>query len=228
MSIYVPSNGPDAWRSLLADPARHWRAGYSAQTLARCWEAANGLPPEIQAMFGASARLLIAIPEHKVALPGGGRDSQNDLFALIRLEDALCACTIEGKVEEPFDKTIAEWLEGASDGKRRRLDFLCLLLGLAQPLPGSLRYQLLHRTASAILEARRFKAWQAAMIVHSFSPTMRWFDDFADFASLFGLSARPGEAAGLRLPDGSLLKLGWACGDPRFLADELSPGAGPA
>ncbi|WP_413776936.1 DUF6946 family protein [Mesorhizobium sp. AR07] len=32
-----------------------------------------------------------------------------------------------------------------------------------------LRYQLLHRTSAALLEAKRFKTDEAAMIVHSFS-----------------------------------------------------------
>jgi hypothetical protein len=71
--IYIPSRGADDWRTLLADPTRHWRAGFSAMTLARCWEAANGLPGEISAMFAGfdiSPELLVALPEHKVPLPG--------------------------------------------------------------------------------------------------------------------------------------------------------------
>jgi hypothetical protein len=72
--IYIPSLGPQSWQALLADPVRHWKIGYSARTIASCWEAANGLlPTEIAALFGRDAELLIAIPEHKVSLGDLGR-----------------------------------------------------------------------------------------------------------------------------------------------------------
>jgi len=71
--IYVPTSGPEAWRTLLADPARHWKPGYSARALATCWEAANGWPPEIAAVLRSSpepaltsVELLIALPEYQV------------------------------------------------------------------------------------------------------------------------------------------------------------------
>lgn len=43
--FYVPSTGPDDWQTLLGDPVKHWRTGYSAKTLAHCWEGAGGLVP---------------------------------------------------------------------------------------------------------------------------------------------------------------------------------------
>ena len=78
-------------------------------------------------------------------------------------------------------------------------------------------YQLLQRTAAAVIEARRFKTDAAAMIVHSFSATGKWFDAFARFAALFG--ARPERDRLLPVGlDGTLpLFLGWASGDQRFL-----------
>ena len=30
---YVPSDGPVAWQTFLADPAEQWKTGYSAKTL---------------------------------------------------------------------------------------------------------------------------------------------------------------------------------------------------
>jgi hypothetical protein len=62
--IYVPSVGAESWRSLLADPEKHWKTGFSAKTLAHAWESAGGLPPEISRLFGANAELLLALPEH--------------------------------------------------------------------------------------------------------------------------------------------------------------------
>jgi hypothetical protein len=218
MAFYIRTKGFETWQTLLADPVKHWRTGYSARTLAAAWEAANGLPPEIRAHFGPDAKMLIGIPEHKVELPGGGRPSQTDLFALIRTNDSTIAAAIEGKVDEPFGPTIGEWLIEASPGKQQRLDALCTLLGLRQPLPKELRYQLLHRAASAVLEAQRFKTDEGAMIVHSFSPTSLWFDDFSFFVSLLGGQVTMTKGFYGRTPTGMPMLYAWAKGDPKFLA----------
>jgi type III restriction enzyme len=102
-------------------------------------------------------------------------------------------------------------------GYRKRLASICDLLDLTQPLPGDVYYQLLHRTAAAIIEARRFKTDAACMIVHSFSPTGKWFDAFERFVALFGLKAEKGRLMAVR-PNGSPpLYVGWATGDPQFL-----------
>ncbi|BCH05057.1 hypothetical protein MesoLj131b_70560 (plasmid) [Mesorhizobium sp. 131-2-5] len=45
------------------------------------------MPDEIAQMFDVPAELLLALPEHKVPFDGGNRDSQNDVFALIRFGD---------------------------------------------------------------------------------------------------------------------------------------------
>jgi hypothetical protein len=217
--VYVPSAGPDSWKQFLAQPELHWATGYSARTLAHCWEAAAGLPPEIERLLVPSlgeTELLLALPEHKVPLPGGQRESQSDIFLLLGTTAGLVACTIEGKVDESFDQTIAEWSLKASAGKQLRLSFLCATLGIAEPPPGSIRYQLLHRTASALIEAERFHAPAAAMIVHSFSPTRRWFEDFADFVRLLGGDAAPDRLIEVPTPAGKPLYLGWASGDLAF------------
>jgi hypothetical protein len=220
--IYLPSQGPVDWQRLLADPVKHWRAGYSAMALAKCWEAAQGLPPEIASMIqetGPDPELLVALPEHKVPLPGSRRSaSQTDLFALMRAGDQTVAVAIEGKVDESFGPTVGDWLKNASPGKLERLAHICDLLGLAQPLPNSLRYQLLHRTASAIIEARRFKTDAAAMIVHSFSPTRTWFEDYAAFVAQFGHKAKPDQLICVLPGSTPPLYLGWATGPDRFLA----------
>jgi len=214
----VPSAGPQSWQGLLADPEKHWRTGYSARTLACSWENSNGLPPEISRLFGGSAELLLALPEHKVALPGGSRPSQTDLFALLRWEGRTVAAAVEGKVDEPFGPTVGEWLESASDGKRERLNYLCELLGLPTEGLSELRYQLLHRAASAAIEAERFKTDDAAMIVHSYSRTSAWYESFAEFAQRLGIPPEKDRLAAVRLPNGRPLHLAWASGDLSFLA----------
>ncbi len=216
--VQIPSSGPSAWQSLLAKPDLHWRTGYSAKTLAHCWEGANGLPPEIAQMFDPPAELLLAVPEWKVPLPGGTTESQNDVFALVRHGERTSAVMVEGKVNEPFDRTVGEWFTAPSPGKQLRLTYLCDLLGLEEQMVLHLRYQLLHRTASALIEARRFKTDEAAMIVHSFSPTRMWFEDYAALLKALDLAAEPDAAVSLTLKTGQRLRLGWATGEARFLA----------
>ena len=219
--IYLPSNGPEGWQSLLAEPDKHWCSGYSAKTLAHCWESSDGtLPPEIASLLKplGAVELLLAIPEHKVRLRGSSLGaSQNDVFALVRAGISTFAITIEGKVNEPFGEKLGDWLHNASDGKRERLQYLCDILGLRQPLPDDLHYQLLHRTASAVIEAQRFKTDAAAMIVHSFSPDKMRFDAFAQFVSLFSAKASPNELIAVRPDSTPPLFIGWATGDPKFL-----------
>ncbi|WP_390919555.1 DUF6946 family protein [Neorhizobium turbinariae] len=215
--IYLPSPGPSAWQQFLAEPEKQWRVGYSARTIAHSWEHCDGLPPEVSAMFPGDPELLLAIPEHKVPLAGGGRDSQNDVFALIRFDGKTCAATIEGKVAEPFGPTVGEWYNAPSNGKMMRMKQLCDVLGLDGTPPPQIRYQLLHRTASALIEATRFKTDEAAMLIQSFSPTKDWFKDFAAFANLFGVEPTAGQPDVITLPTGMTLRIGWAIGNPAFL-----------
>ena len=217
--IFVPSTGPDDWRKLLADPDTQWRSGFSAHGLAHCWEQANGFPPEVVDLFAHSdvpaiqrMDLLAAFPEYRVALPGHGRSSQNDLFVLARSGDGrLAAIMVEGKVSEPFGPTVGQWQKAASDGKRVRLAALTSLLGLDN-VPAHIRYQLLHRTASAVIAARRFNAAGTLMLVHSFSDNGARFEDFAAFAHLFGVDAQPGTLHVLRLMHDIRLCAGWVHG----------------
>ena len=198
--VLVPAESAEDWRRLLAEPDKHWRRGYSAHAIAHCWQDADGFPEEIAAVLSRCPRfedleLLIAIPEHQVPLPGGQRPSQNDVWALARGPHGLVSIAVEGKVSEPFGEPVGKWRENASEGKNVRLRFLCDELGLSYPPPDAIAYQLLHRTVSAIIEARRFLARDAIMLVHSFSASDAWFEDYERFLSLFGLTARIGEVA---------------------------------
>ncbi|WP_374469927.1 hypothetical protein [Phenylobacterium sp.] len=192
--------------------------GYSARTVAHAWEASDGLPPDVAACleqhFGR-VELLLAIPEHKVPLPGGRRESQCDVFALVPTPSQVVACAIEGKVDEPFGPTLAEWMASPSEWKRERLAYIQGILSLKGELDGGVRYQLLHRTASAVVEAQRFLTGAAAMIVHSFSPERRWFEDYARFVQLFGPAPAP-ESTTVEIPCGRRLLLGWAAGDQAY------------
>jgi hypothetical protein len=219
--ILLPTTGPDDWKRFLAEPT-HWRTGYSARSLAHCWEAARGeFPPEVRALLRTSpilaqAELLIAVPEHQVRLPGSGRASQTDLWVLARTEGGLASIAIEGKVSEPFGPTVGEWLAAGGENRATRLAGLGSLLGVTG-FPPSVRYQLVHRAASAVLEARRFMAAHAAMIVHSFSPSAEWREDFDAFARALGASPEQGGLLTVPGLAGPSLELGWAHGDAVFL-----------
>lgn len=207
--IFIPTRGAEDWQRLLGDPEKHWRDGYSAKSTALSWEKAKGLPRQIAGLFETHTELLLAIPEHKVPMPGRGRGSQCDVFALVRCTDGLIAISVEAKVNEPFGSTIGDWLSKGGQGRADRLDGICRLLEVGTP-PAHLRYQLFHRTAAALIEAQRFAAPHAAMVVQSFSPEHRWHEDFAEFCDFLLL---PGERDKLHsriLGNGLTLSLAWA------------------
>ncbi|EGV28316.1 hypothetical protein ThidrDRAFT_3849 [Thiorhodococcus drewsii AZ1] len=173
--IYIPTSSPDQWAQFLAEPVKHWRQGYSARALAYSWQESRGFPSEVGSVLESafpSIELLLAFPEHKVPLPGGSRPSQNDIWVLARSEGRLISIAVEGKVSEPFGPTVQEWQPDSSPGKAKRLAYLLSLLDLPS-VSETTRYQLLHRTASAIIEAHRFNAADAIMLVHSFSQSVK-------------------------------------------------------
>ena len=49
--ILIPSAGPDSWKQFLAKPDLHWAVGYSARTMAHCWEASDGIPGEVRRLL---------------------------------------------------------------------------------------------------------------------------------------------------------------------------------
>ena len=223
-TVYIPANRAEQWSTLLAKPELHWKTGASAKALAYCWQEAHGFPTEVKAALELNEALrgitlLLALPEHKVDLPGGTRPSQSDIWVLARAKDKLVSMAVEGKVAESFDRTVDECLEDASPGKHQRLKFLRDELGLDDDQElGSIRYQLLHRTASAVIEAKRFCASHAVLLVHSFSPARDWLADYQSFARLFEAEPAVDRVVTVGARGGVSLHLGWVCGDARFLA----------
>jgi hypothetical protein len=214
----------------LADPKKQWRTGYSARTLAYCWEAcwaaSEGFPPEVtKALQQTDEALLeditpvLAIPEFKVPLPGGVRPSQNDLFVLAKGAKGPVTIMVEGKVRESFGPTLDEWLGDASRGKEFRLHFLLRTLGLMKEPAGSIRYQLFHRAASSVITGEQFRAAAAVMLVHSFSKQRVGWSDYKSFAHLFGVEAIEGVVQ--RLSRNSKIPLFgvWVVGDCSFLGE---------
>lgn len=224
-NIYIPSKSSESWKELLAEPDKQWKSGYSARSLAYCWEEAQGFPESIKEVFNEctyklfhSIEFLLGIPEHKVELPPkGGHPSQNDLYVLAKSNDELISITVEGKVNEPLGELVSEWIVDGSPGKFERLEFLIELLELNNKDLSQIRYQLLHRTASALLEAQRFSAPHALMMVHSFSQEHKWFEDFADFVALYGIEAKFNTIHHVGEISGKELYLAWITGEEEYL-----------
>ena len=87
--------------------------------------------------------------------------------------------------------------------ERERPKFLSDRLGLQTQdslTQSPLRYQLLHRAVSAIVEAERFKANSAAMIVHSFAYEEQWRDEIDRFLHLFGTKLEADQLVPIPLP----------------------------
>jgi hypothetical protein len=192
-------------------------------TTAAAWEAAGGeLPPEITRLLESSRdklllgqRLLLAMPEWQVALPGGTTTSNTDVLAICRNDHGVCILGVEAKVLEDFGPLVAEKRAEASPGQIERLAYLHTLLGV-EHFDDSVRYQLLHRTASALLTAREFHAATAVMLVHAFDTPAQRRADFLAFVA--ALSAR--EIAPLIYKVSSFevpaLYLAWCDGDSEF------------
>lgn len=231
--IFVPSNGPGDWRRLLANPDRHWKREKSAFECAVSWESARqgarGIPTAIaRALDTHSAtsgtELLLAIPELQVDLPGGGHASQNDVWALLAGESGLVSLAVEAKSGESLGEIVSEWLAGAvaSSGKPRRLEFLRECLGLQSGDVAELRYQLLHRAVSAILQARHFNAPTAVLLIQSFggSSDDKSRDDYHRFAEAMGCSPAFNAVAEAGRPTTPTLLIGWVTDAPA--SDEMA------
>lgn len=222
--ILAFTSGPQDWQALLADPVKHWKTGYSARTLAHCWEAADGFPSEVAEPFARCSEPLLknitpilAVPEFKVPLPGGVRASQNDIFVLARSSSGPVSIMVEGKVNESFGPTLDEWRNKASSGKVERLSFLLRTLGLATAPSGSVRYQLLHRAASAIITGEFYRATAGVLLIHSFSQERIGWPDYQAFTRLFGSEAEVGCVQRLGTNSSVPLFGVWVVGNPLFL-----------
>lgn len=217
--IVVPTKGVESWKELLADPEKHWKADHSAQSTAYTWENANGIPDEIVRVLKQSgpvafhsASLALAIPEYTVDLAGGSRPSQNDVFAILSGPDGLITMMVEAKGSEDFDITVGEWKKRTSDaGATARMADITAHIGLADDIPGSIRYQLLHRTTSSVIEAKRFHASYAVMVVQSFEPddSRNHYSDFVDFVALYGREAHKDSLIELTTVQGVRLFAAW-------------------
>ena len=221
--IFLPTSTGTDWQQLLAKPVTHWKQGASAMTAAAAWEAADGaLPPEISRILESSRepllldqQLLAALPEWQVPLPGGITTSNTDVLAICRNELGLCIIGVEAKVLEDFGPLVSSKRAEASSGQRERMAYLHSLLGVER-FDDAIRYQLLHRTASALLTAREFHAATAVMLVQAFDTPAARRADFEAFRIAMGAREVAPLIYKVDSFTGPSLFLAWCDGDSRF------------
>jgi len=222
--ILIPTDGPEAWKQFLAEPDKQWASGFSAMSTAYSWENAGGIPKEIAALFQYAdepllrdAELALAIPEYKVGLDGGPRPSQNDVFAILSCSHGLITMMVEGKAREDFDSPLGDWKKRRSSyGAKTRMAHIIENIGLERTIPDSIRYQLLHRAASAVIEAKRFHAPFAVIIVQSFvvDDSQNHYDDFCAFVRLFNKVPTKGKLIEISRPQERRLFAAWVQSKP--------------
>jgi hypothetical protein len=210
-----------------------------------------GLPQPIADLFRNSIfgqpTLLLSVAEHKVPLKGRGGDSQCDVWALVQTANAgIVSLSVEAKAKEPFgsgNESLGDWLDVnlskqfpksdpevqeriESSRKNRRERWA----QIEQNLPRSenvgylqVPYQLLHRCATAVIEAKRFRISSAVFIVQAFkSPSesqssLENFSAFSSFCDALGVKAEHGRMQ-ITTVERVQLGIGWA--DCPFATDE--------
>jgi hypothetical protein len=215
---------------LLADPEIQWAPRKSALEMAVSWEAARtsarGLPAEVASALDSSsalsgAELVIGLPEHQVQIRGGGHASQTDLWTLLRRGQDFFSMAVEAKAGEPLDDLVKDWLQNRRGRTRKpeRLAALQKQLGLLNHDVQEIRYQLLHRAASALIEAERFKATLAILLIQSFDQAAddRSWKDCIKFGELLGLEMCNGQVRPASIQTAVPLYFGWVSSSP---ADE--------
>ena len=193
----------DDWRGLAGEDK--WVPMRSAYELAHCWQQFGGLPGPIARALDTSGNKILrgisvdlCLVEKPVFLDSRIAPSMTDLTAYGRNArgDAV-VLAVEGKADEPFASRVWAWVRGdeknptvSADPRRtrlRRLEFLSNHLSKEIPPDSTLRYQLLHRTVSAVLEAQLHGAVAAVVLVHAFGrEAADNLSDFSEFLTELG------------------------------------------
>ena len=200
--------GATDWRS----PDTQWERKFSAFETAVSWEGASrsesGLPQPIVALFSNSVfgvpTILLAIAEHKVPLRRRGGDSQCDVWALLQTEAGGLSLSVEAKAREPFgqgNESLRQWLDAGKTEEskaNRRGRSIHVEENLPKPTGEGytqVPFQLLHRCAAAVIEAKRLGLPNAAFVVQAFGCHPESFDAFSRMCSAMGVNPRPHETA---------------------------------
>ena len=223
--LCIETRGICNWRDRLAKPDTQWKRKFSAFETAVSWENSSrspaGLPEPIAELFRGSifgeATLLLGIAEHKVPLVGGLADSQCDVWALLSTASGHVSLSVEAKANEPFgqgNQSLKDWLaagesEKSRQNRRDRWEHIVDHLPSALPDAYSLvPYQLLHRCAAAVIEAKRFSVPNAVFVVQAFQSPDESFEAFSRFCQAVNITAERGQMQ-MATVEGIRLGIGW-------------------
>jgi hypothetical protein len=216
-----PLSGPEDAIRLLASPAAPGKHKDAAYQTAHSWFDAQDLPAAVRATLEsdptyAGARLLKVFFEKPSEANASGAGHTN-VLAVVEVRSGLAIVGVVGKLNEPFGDYVSEWNDG-SPGRATRLAASIKQLGMPADVATGLRYQLIHRTVSILLEAQTIGARKAVLLIQSFgsdhSPT-----GFADLQMFGAVLGAPITDTGILSPavelDGIELRLGWSVCSPR-------------
>jgi hypothetical protein len=215
----TPLLEPEQAKPLLKWPDIQWKPQKSAYETAHAWINAGklsggGIPSSARAVLDQAqewrdAKVVIGLFEHATALDTQTGPSTTDILVVCDVASGLGAMAVEGKAGEDFDKLVKTY-RLQSPGKEARLKWACDQFGIQPDVCGDLRWQLFHRTLSAVIEAKHFKSSQALMLVHDFSGVDAHFGDYEAFGTAIGYKGMaPGALTPSREFNGVSLRLGW-------------------
>ena len=166
--------------------------------------------------------LIFAVAEHKVDLPGGNAASQCDVWAIVRTKIGMLSLTVEAKANETFGgENLETWriagkTRRSGDNRERRFEYVRSHLPQSESF-SQVRYQILHRCAASVVEAKRLGLQHAAFVVQAFNAPDESFQDYVVFCQALNIPAARGSMAATSV-DGISLSVGWA--DCPFATDE--------
>ncbi len=188
--------------------------------LGACSSTELGLPDPIKELFHdrefKAPTLLFAVAEHKVRLYGLGHASQCDVWAVIETAMGGTSLAVEAKAKEKFGAgTLEDFLTVKSETKRKnrilRWNYMSKNLPLCNDQFLTIQYQILHRAAASIIEARRLKLQHAAFVVQSFGAPEESFQAYELFCAALRIEAGRGKMGVARERVGDVsLSVGWA------------------
>ncbi len=193
------------WQGIAGE--KNWVPTRSAYELACAWHAAQGLPSGIRTSLDNSGHeelkgvnVELCLVEKPVFLNTHHAPSMTDVMAYgHNAAGSPVLIGVEGKADEVFGPRVAAWVRGdnkqpvpggsPSPSRLKRLKFLGKHLGHEIDTNSELRYQLLHRTVSVVLEAQLHGAAVGVVVVQAFGPESadNWHD-FEAFLEWLGCS----------------------------------------
>jgi hypothetical protein len=126
----------------------------------------------------------------------------------------MLSLSVEAKAKEAFgDEALERWLvAGGTDesksNRKTRWDYVQSYLPRSDSFL-QVRYQILHRCAASVIEAKRLGFQHAAFIVQAFNTPEESFQDYAAFCRALKIPGKRGSLA-TTVVDGVSLSVGWA------------------